>query len=186
MLVDVSPPAKSPRGVFTLAALRARCVVNPATHCWLWQGAKSLQGHPRIHAIDYDRMTKRTQSGPRAAWQIAHDKAVPAGMEVYRACGYGTCLNPVHLRLSIGKATMFAHYVAGKFLRGRRSYDKTIESARKGWEAQSQNITPDDTVRAIRTALPTVTGVELSKRFAISQQTVSSIRRGTSHRWVTP
>ena len=176
----------SGRGVLDVASLKARCSVDPRTHCWLWQRAVDDRGHPRIHTIDYARQTKRVQSGPRAAWQIAHQAELEPWALVFRACGVRLCLNPAHLRLANCKRDISAHHQRAGFLCGRGDPADNLAAARKGWAAQGRAETPEAVVREIRAAPQTVTGRALAWKFALHEQTVSRIRRGESHKWVTP
>jgi hypothetical protein len=102
MTVDLSenrlPRRKTKRGIGSIADLKARCVVDRVSHCWLWQGAVSGAGYPAIHAFCFERGDKRVMSGMRAVFGIAHDRAPLPGYIVTRCCGQALCLNPAHLR----------------------------------------------------------------------------------------
>jgi len=60
---DVDAIRQHARGLLTVEAVKARCTVDPATHCWLWQGATAADGVPRLHTLDYARVEKRSRSG---------------------------------------------------------------------------------------------------------------------------
>lgn len=166
----------SGRGIITISDLRARCRVDPASHCWHWLGATS-KGNPRIHTLDYARAEKRTMSGPLAAWHIAHGEAPPAWAPlVYRGCMVRDCLNPAHLRLARDLAEIGVHQRRvgnrkGTCLEARRT------NIARAIAARGTAVTPDDVVRAIRSAPATTTNRELSKRYGVREQTVSRIRR---------
>lgn len=180
--VQIAPDLK--RGITTVEALKARCVVDPATHCWVWQGALSTDGTPRLHTLDYARLEKRTMSGPLAAWHIAHGEAPPAWAIVFRGCLHRRCLNPAHLRLARDKADIGEHIRRtgkrkGTHLEARRA------SVRKAQAAAGVVLTPTPIVVAIKTAPKEVTNVALAERFGMNHQTVSRIRRGETHGQVT-
>ena len=70
-------------GLMTTAAdIKARCTVDPATHCWIWQGAVNARSKtPVLYAFDHARADKRAMSGALAAWNIAHAAAPLPGPE---------------------------------------------------------------------------------------------------------
>lgn len=99
---------KPRRGFATIEDLKRRSVVDPVTHCWHWQGAKAVtDGIPRIHAFDHQRGEKRTMSGPRAVWNIAHNES-PRAL-VYRGCQTTDCVNPAHHRQAWTAAEIGQH-----------------------------------------------------------------------------
>lgn len=169
------------RGITTVQALKARCIVDPASHCWVWQGALSTDGTPRIHTLDYARQEKRTMSGPLAAWHIAHGEAPPIWALVFRGCQNRRCLNPAHLRLARDKAEIGQH-IRRAGTRVGTSLESRRENARKGRLAQGIVTTPDHVVRQIRSAPKEVTNVALAARLGMNHQSVSRIRRHETHR----
>lgn len=81
------------RGVLTVESLKARCIVDATTHCWLWTGARSGRSPaPRIWTLDHARLEKRVMSGPLAAWNIAYGapprpgRLAPAGVTNKALC----------------------------------------------------------------------------------------------------
>lgn len=171
------------RGITTIEALRERCVVDPCTHCWLWQGGCTTDGTPRIHTVDYERMTKATMSGPRAAWNIAHGESPPAWALVFRGCQRRLCLNPAHLRLARSKAEIGAHIRLAGTRKGT-AVEARRANVRIAALASGKVYTDPDVVRAIRHAPPEATSVSLAAIYGLAQQTVSRIRRGESHRGI--
>lgn len=170
--------------ITSVAQLKARCTIDPATHCWLWAGATTgVHGVPAIWCFDHGRGEKRTMSGPLAAWNIAHGEAPPAGTLVFRGCCRTLCLNPAHLRRARSKAEIGQHQRRAGSRRGT-----AVESRRaniiKAWEVAGIVPTKPEVVRAIRNTPPSVTGQALAKQFGLSQTTVSRIRRGQSHKGV--
>lgn len=165
------------RGIGSVDDVRARCVVDAVTRCWLWQGAKCRDGTPRVHTLDLARMDKRTMTGPQAMWQLAHGEPPPPGRLVYRACGCVACLNPAHMRLAaskaeIGQAIRRSGRWRGSHMQARR---RNIERA---WAATGVVPTPAEVVRALREAPTSVTNRALARQYGVSEQTVSKIRRG--------
>lgn len=167
-------------GIATVDDVRARCVIDERTRCWVWQGAmRSRDGaqQPAMWAFDHARGEKRTMTGPQAVWNIAHGRAPLPGYVVHRACCNPLCLNPVHLREAKSLAEVGRHRQRAGVDKGRHVESKRANIA-KAHAAAGVVQTPDPIVIAIRQAPPTVTGRALSKMHGISEQTVSRIRRG--------
>lgn len=168
------------RGMLTIDQLKARCVADPVSHCWLWQGATS-GGLPKLWTLDYGRVEKRCMPGPLAAWNISRQAPPRDGHLVFRSCGHRACLNPAHLREMGSRAEIGLH------IRRARSHVGTHVEARRrniraAMAARGVVPTPADVVRAIRAAPAEVTGLALAAQYGISHQTVSKIRRGESRR----
>lgn len=166
----------------TIAELKARSIVDPATHCWIWQGARNERSLlPMIYTIDYRKGDKRSISGPLAVWMIAHEEAPTSGHFVYRACGCPMCVNPAHMRLARSRAEIGQH-IARSGRRKGTCLAQRRANARLAAIASGQRITPPEVVAAIRAADSSVTGVQLAATHGISPQSVSRIRRCKSHR----
>lgn len=167
-------------GITTVDDVRARCRVDPVTRCWEWQGAmrsRDRQQQPAMHAFDHAAGEKRTMTGPRAVWNIAHGSAPLPGYIVFRACCNRLCLNPVHLRearslAEVGEHRRRAGVEKGKHVEAKRA------NIRKAHAAAGVVYTPDSVVAEIRSADASVTGRSLSHRLGVSENTVSRIRRG--------
>lgn len=168
--------------ITTVEALRERCVVDPVTRCWHWQGAIT-RWQPRIYALDLATMEKTVMPGPRAAWMIAHGEPIPPGRIIFRACGCSDCVNPVHLRMARSLAEVGAN-IRGSGRRKGLQFAGRLASLAKAREAAGQRDTPPEVVRAVRQAPTSMTGKELSATFGISTSAVSRIRRGETHREV--
>lgn len=176
---SAAPETPRARGLIsTIAKLRERCTVDPLTHCWHWQGAKS-NGQPRIWAFDHATGDKRAMSGPKAAWNIAFGRA-PRGL-AYRACLCDSCLNPAHLREARSKAEIGEHIRRAGTRKGT-AYPARMANLARARAALGITPTPAAVVLAIRAAPQDVSNVELSKEFGLLHQTISRIRRGESHR----
>ena len=165
-----------PRGVLTVEALKARCKVDPATHCWEWLGA-STRNQPRIWTLDYARGEKRVMSGPLASWHIAHGSAPRAGCIVFRGCCNPVCLNPAHLREARTMADV------GEHIRRNGARKGTSLVARRAnilaAHAKTGTVfTPLAVVQAILAAPRSVTGCELARTHGVSESVVSRYRTG--------
>lgn len=170
------------RGIATVADLKARCVVDALTHCWLWKGAMS-GSQIKIHTFDHRVGEKRTLSGPTALWNVAHGEAPPSWSRPRMRCLNSRCANPAHVVLfpdlkAWGR--MVAH--SGRW-KGVNVESKlgNLELARRARGVES---TPPELVRAVREAPPEETGLSVAARLGLSSSVVSRIRCGLSHRGV--
>lgn len=172
------------RGMLTIQQLHARCIVDKATHCWLWQGATSPRGlQPRLWTFDHAAGEKRGMSGPLAAWNIAFQAAPRPGCLVFRCCMRSLCLNPAHLREAIDRKFIGRHIRRAGTRKGV-AVESRCANLVKAREAQGMRVTPPEVVRAIRARGPGPTNVALGLEFGLSHRTVSRIRRRDSHRHV--
>lgn len=170
------------RGVLTVEQLKARCVVDPATHCWLWQGAMS-NGHPRIWTLDYARVDKRVMQGSVAAWNISRQAPPRPGYFVFRGCQNKACVNPAHLREAASKAEIGQH-IRRAGSRVGNSVEARRQNIRAAWAKAGTVPTPPEIVRLIRAAPPEVTSRSMALAHGLSDQVISRIRRGQSRREV--
>jgi hypothetical protein len=169
------------RGVIiTMADLKARCISDPATHCWVWQGGMS-DGSPRIWTIDYSRPEKRSMSGALAAWHIGHGEPPREGWLVFRACHNSRCVNPAHMRLARDKAEVNRHAKAcgawvGTAVESRRANAVLARAASK-WPTLSP-----EKVAAVRQALAAgERKVLIAQRLGLSKSAVHHIASGRRH-----
>jgi hypothetical protein len=169
------------RGMGSVQALKSRCIIDPVTHCWQWQGAFSA-GEPRLWAFDHALGDKRVMTGPAAAWNIAHDAPVPRGKMVFRGCMNRVCLNPAHLRLARSLAEVGEHQRRAGTRKGRPRTPAQAAANQRMRDARGLPQTPPEIVRAIRAAPAGITNVALAAQHGVAHQTVSRIRRGESHR----
>ena len=168
------------RSVLTVEDLRANSDVDPVTACWHWRGGKS-EGQPRIWTLDYERIEKRSMSGPRAVWNIAHQCAPLRGYLVMRACLTTDCVNPVHHKEFATKAEVGAHIARSGALKGKGVAAK-LANLEKARAAQGQIQTPVETVLRIRSMSGTTK--EIAEALGMKPKTVWKIRAGKSHRHV--
>ena len=155
---------------------------EPGDACWHWLGAMSGDGRPRIWTVDYDRADKRSMSGAKAVFYIAHRCALGDRL-AYRCCFTADCVNPDHIRTAADKAEIGRVMTAAGFRRGT-SLEQRRANIAKAHAASGCIPTDREIVLAIRKAPPAITGRALSVIHGISQQTVSRIRRCESHREV--
>lgn len=167
------------RGIATLADIKARSAVDPVTHCWHWQCAKSVDGTPRMHVFDNLVGEKRVLSGPAGVWNVAHGRS-PSPSLAYRCCGTTDCVNPAHMRLAANKTELGVH-IARSGRRKGTALESRRANIRKAHEVTGRHATPDDIARAILQAERSVTGRALARHYGISEQVVSRIRTGQSH-----
>jgi hypothetical protein len=170
-----------PRGVLTVAHLRARCCVDSLSGCWLWQYGCSSDGVPRIHTLDYERGDKRVMSGPKAAWNIAHGAAPRRGALVFRRCQQARCLNPVHLALAESKAAIGLHIRRAGTRKGT-AVESRRRNAQRGRAQRGIVSTPNAAVMAITLAPPEMPSGVLAERFGLKASVVSRIRRFETRR----
>lgn len=172
------------RGILTIAALKSRCTIDPASHCWIWHGATTHGGtQPRVWTLDHARVEKRCMTGPMAAWNIAHGAAPREGHCVYRACQRTLCLNPAHLREAATKADIGLHI---RRMGSRKGTAMEARQANIRAALQARGITPTspDLVRAIRAEGEGPTNLALQAKYGVLHSVISRIRRGESHKGV--
>jgi hypothetical protein len=163
--------------ITTLDQLRERCIVDPASHCWLWQGA-TRRGMAVIYGFSHADNDKRVLRGVRAAWEIAHGASpAPGRMLGLTCCGSKLCVNPVHVRefrsyAEIGQFNSRSGKLHGINVDARRAALVKARAARGVADASRE------VVLAIRSAPADVTTPELAAQHSISRSTAWAIRTG--------
>lgn len=66
--------------------IKSRVKIDPATQCWIWQGALRPNGYGQINSRRAHRVSYETFNGP-----------IPAGHVVMHKCDNPPCVNPEHL-----------------------------------------------------------------------------------------
>lgn len=163
------------RGVSKIEDLKARSVVDPVTHCWHWQGARAVDGTPRIWTFDHERGEKRAMSGPKAVWNVAHGEP-RAGCLVFRRCGSTDCVNPVHHGQARDKAEIGLHIRRAGWRKGTHVAERAANLVRAR-EAAGIVRTPDEIVKAIIEAPLSEPGSSVAARLGVTHQVVSRYRR---------
>jgi len=166
------------RGVATIDDLRARSLVDPASRCWLWQGA-TVRGQPRIWALHLDDLDKRVLSGPRAVWYIAHGTKL-GDQVAYMGCWNRLCVCPVHVRAGAKGAVNTLVAKAGIYARSDAARAANVRNAAKARAARGVVDTPAHLVLAVRAAAGTATQVAISAQLGLRKTVVSRIIRGAS------
>lgn len=169
------------RGIATVDDLRAWSVVDPATHCWIWQKPMAPSGPPRIHTFCHRHGDKRVMSGPAAVWNIAHGDA-PSGI-VYRPCWRRECVNPAHHRMARDTAEMMRMLAGAGRLRGT-STEQRRANLLLARAAAGIVDTPPELVAQVRAAGGTETGSAIAARLGLNRTVVSRILRRLSHKEV--
>jgi hypothetical protein len=167
-----------PRGITTVDDLRERSIVDPATHCWQWQGA-THKGHAAMWAFDHARGEKRTLRGPLAVWNLAHGEAPPPGWIIFVGCGNPLCVNPAHQRRAKDRKEYGAHVRRAGWLRGI-AVDKKVAALKKARAARGVVDTPAAVVELVR-SMPDLPGAEVARRLGIDKSRVYDIRAGRTH-----
>lgn len=178
-------PVKTKRLKYrTIEDVKANCIVNAATHCWEWKGSNkgTRKTEPLIYSVDYERVCKRMQTGMRAVFQIAHERAPLPGYIVMRSCLNKLCLNPAHLsekkdRVALGAHMRIAGHQKGTHIDARR------ENAVKGRAAQG--IVDADPQTVIQIYLDSGTLNVLSKKYGKTTSAIQRIRAGITYRHIT-
>lgn len=164
-------------GLATVADVRARCIVDPVTGCWNWQGGTSLHGDPRLWAFCHRKGDKRCMTGPLAMWNIAHGASPTPGYLVFRRCVNMLCLNPVHLGTAKTKADIGLHIQRAGTRKGTCLEQRRANLA-KAQAVTGHTATAPEKVARIRSADKSETCLALAAELGISKSAVSRIRRG--------
>ncbi len=133
-----------------------RCLA-PARGCWIWQGYKDAGGYGRA------RFRGKLWKASRLAWRFAHKD--PGKKHVLHICDVRACINPEHLFLGTNADNV----------RDMLSKDRQAKGARQG----ACKLT-EKQVLQIRRAEGTQ--AEMSKKYGVSQVSISGIRLGKTWR----
>lgn len=156
----------------TLEEIKGRCFVTDDDH-WLWRGAVRPDGRPNIYAPDPSRhpdgrMT--TQSGARAVWHVANQKAVPEGYRVYGVCEHPDCCNPKCIRCTDER--QYGLFV----VRIRRRKNEPNRIAANRAIAMKRAALTSAQVLYVQSSCKK--GSELAGELGVSTTTISKYRRG--------
>ncbi len=162
-------------GIRTLDDLRARCVVDDITGCWLWSMALAEGGQPHVHYLCPDTGRKLTGKGRRVALLLAGVQVKPTEVAFARAvCAEPTCCNPEHARAVTKKQWGHALSLSGKV----KNLPSKCAAARRAWDTRGRRITPAMAAEIRGSAAPVR---ELAARFAVSEFAVWSCRARRTH-----
>lgn len=154
-------------GIRTFDDLRDRSVIDDATGCWLYGGAKSADGGRPV--LWHPDLRKTVSLGTFLSLVLFGERP-PKGYEWHPKCEVAACCNPKHQHL-VPKTR------PGPISAERRARLTRIHRER----ATRCNV---EIAAAIRTSEET--GAVLADRFAISAQMVSLIRRHEAWAPVSP
>jgi hypothetical protein len=130
--------------------LMADVVMVPLVGCWLWTGALSDSGYGSVW------LRGRVMGAHRAFYTLLVG-AIPPGQHVCHRCDTRACVNPYHLFL------------------GSRS-DNMRDSAEKGRMGhRTAKLTYE---QALEVKASTKRGVDLARRFGVSENVICNIRAG--------
>lgn len=106
-------------GVRNIHDLRARCVIDHETGCWLWRGAMSRgeRGQPTSRVWLPGEGGGTVATAPRAAWILAGKPLEPGHVVWRHHCARGDCISPYHGATGT-RQQMHAAIVADGRLRG--------------------------------------------------------------------
>lgn len=98
-------------GIRCLETLKAKCVIDRQSDCWLMRKADGSMAPPQ-HRVQF-AVDRRSYLAARLAWQLAHPKyTLPKGHVVWRCCDSPACVNPDHLRG--GPKLLWGQHVAAR------------------------------------------------------------------------
>lgn len=133
---------------------KARSVVDGATGCWLWTGARNHNGYG---IMNYGRKALRAH---RVSYQVAKGE-IPDGIQVCHSCDTPRCVNPDHLWLGTNK-------------------DNALDATSKG-RNPIVALKPDQ-VKEIRASSEN-TNV-LSRVYGVGWNTIQNVRDGRTYRHI--
>lgn len=141
-------------------------IPEPNTGCWFWIGATPKFGYG---AFKMEPKSSRSIGAHRASW-ILHKGEIPKGMFVCHKCDVPSCVNPEHLFLGTAKDNM-----SDASRKGRMNWKEgEVRNLKIGRDHWSSKLTPDD-VCEIRAS--SEMGIDLAKRFKVTPNTISRVRR---------
>jgi hypothetical protein len=135
-------------------------VPEPNTGCWLWIGACAADGYPRLTIGSLTDKTKKSVRVNRLVCEMVH--GLPEGMHALHKCDNPICVNPDHIYPGTSQ---------------QNTYDCIKRMRRTQIKRGSQNVMAvlnEDQVISIR--LSSEKGVELAKKYGVSQAAISLIR----------
>ena len=149
-----------------LAERMAKCQLNTTTGCLYWTGAKGKTGYGIIWN------NGKLLRAHRVAYMLSYGP-IPNGMCVCHKCDERSCVNPDHLFLGTQADNMRDASAKGRMA---WSLPRALPT---GEDHHMAKLTSSDVahIRASRE-----TGVSLAKRYGISGNGISRIRRGLTYK----
>jgi HNH endonuclease len=142
---------KSQKGAPLIDRLMRRCIPEPNSGCWLWEGSTNGRGYGLAFLPGGKRVT-----GAHRAMLMAHGVEVTDRDVVMHACDMPSCVNPDHLRVGTQGDNMADMNRKG---RHRPAHKISLE-----WR---QRIREDDTP-----------AWAVAAWFGVDRKTINNIRRG--------
>ncbi len=137
--------------------------VEKTSHCWKWNGSKSL-GYGQIYSMPRCTPFK----AHRISW-IIHNGPIPDGMHVLHKCDNPECSRPDHLFLGTHKDNMTDAVKKGRMkVEGKAHYGADNKSSKLDMEK----------VRMIRQSIGSKSLTEIARVFKVHRTTISNIRDG--------
>lgn len=161
------------------ASLRERFegkyLVDAATGCWNWTGAKKSQGYGAIN----EGGTGRALSAHRVSYAL-NVGPIPEGQWVLHSCDNPSCVNPHHLFIGDALANVRDMDKKGRRVSVPRRGPRADKGQMRRGEGHPQAKLSKEQVSAIRSS--TKSGAEIARQLGIAKTTVSSIRLGRTWR----
>ena len=157
----------------TLADIKGGCRIDEGGH-WIWAGARSAMGAPRIYGVDLTidpaGNTYKVQHGKRAVWHLKTGQPIKPLHRVYSRCRVPGCVRPSCL-ICETESQYGARLRATGVLRG--SLTRRLINHRNNLRNRAIS---DEQLSEIRAGGQT--DAELAVKFGVHRGTVSRYRRG--------
>lgn len=146
--------------------------------CWLWIGARGVEGYGVI------RIDGRSQRAHRIVWQLTFG-SIPAGMDVCHHCDIRACVRPSHLFLGTRADNTRDRHQKGRDAHGDAHGTHTHpESFPRGEKHVRAKLTEVD-VRSIRQlSIEGMTQVRLAQKFGMSRRSIRSVLDRRNWGWL--
>lgn len=138
---------------------------SKSAHCWNWFGLKDKDGYG---VLCHDGLHSRAH---RLSWEI-NNGVIPKGMMICHSCDNTSCINPDHLFLGTPLDNM-----NDKKNKGREFYAK-------GKDAGPSVLTEEQALIIKACPIKRNSTTILSKKFNITRQAVSFIRKGINWKYL--
>ena len=135
--------------------------------CWLWTSSTSPFGHGMF---THREQTPRTQRAHRVSWEFANGH-IPVGLLVCHHCDIPACVNPAHLFLGTMKDNAQDASQKGRYAQ-QKDKSKYVLANRKKSKLTAE------TVALIKSQLRERNGAALARKYGVTKECISGIRRG--------
>lgn len=129
--------------------LLRQVTIDPVSGCWLWTGAKDLNGYGRMRfygrTILVHRFAFELWNGPLDGAQVDHRCHDPLLCTVpFADCPHHACVCPDHLAASTNAENSSPGRSRSAERNRRRDPEAHAEAARRGWEKRRARFTADE------------------------------------------